>query len=76
MQAGYRSRESVYGLGAAGRALIEAEGVQLGRRPSQNLEHHLGIVRAWTQSRAYARASGSVAMELVRSDSEIRGGGR
>jgi len=69
---GDRSAESVYSLGSAGKTVLDAQGVDYGRRPTQKVEHHLVIVRTWVQLIVALRAMPSLRIELIRSDWELR----
>ncbi len=72
IQAGDRARENVYSLGPQGSAWLERAGEIPPRRPSGGIEHHLAIVRAWSQLAVAVNELPGFALERVRSDWELR----
>lgn len=66
VHAGHIGTENVYRLGP------NADAWRVGRIPRGNLEHHLGVVRAWTTLAAGSPARG-LEVELARPDWELRG---
>lgn len=72
VQAGDRSKESVYSLGPKARDWLAARGDRLGRRPSGRIEHHLDVVRAWVQLALAVHELPGLALERLRPDWELR----
>jgi protein involved in plasmid replication-relaxation len=66
-----RSEESVYAVGAKGRAWLQSQSVESGPVPRGGLDHHLAIVRTWV-----ALATGLTGVQLERAlpDWEVREG--
>ena len=69
---GDRSEENVYSLGPLGLRWAEAEGLAVGRIPRGSIEHHLGIVRAWSALAAELGRLHGVELELARADWDLR----
>lgn len=64
--------ENRYSLGPQGRRAMESEGLCLGAVPRGNVEHHLAIVRLWTELAAAARAARRLRLAVFRPDWELR----
>ena len=66
------SRPNLYTVGPAGIAWAESAGVAVARSPAQPFEHHLAIVRLWTELAAAIHARDGLRLTRFEPDWELR----
>lgn len=66
------TEENVYWLGAAGRQWAQEHGLKVGRLPKPPWEHHLAIVKIWTEVAQRAHTMSGWRLDAFRPDWELR----
>lgn len=72
VRVGDRAKENLYHLGPKGRTWAREQGLRVGRAPSGWPEHHLAIVRVWSELAAGMHASAGLRLRRFLADPEIR----
>jgi hypothetical protein len=67
------SQKGIYLLGPAGRRWAEVRGLTSGRLPKPPWDHHLAIVRVWSEMARLAHMTPDWRLEAFRPDWELRG---
>lgn len=67
-----RAAESTYALGSRGRRWAEGQGIACGRQPRAPWEHHLAIVRLWTEIASMLHGRSDWRLAAFRVEWELR----